>query len=141
MTFPLPQGICRKVCRPTRVPPRVIRASEVFRIARAAKRNGESPCSILASAYRALPLDHHVRLTAAARALAESASAVNEATAEVLEGLVTIRGTRVILIWRILALIYDVSMLVSALIDMSDDQMKIIDVAQEVANCLEPTND
>lgn len=138
MTFPLPQGVCRKVCRPTRSPPRVIRASEVFRISRAAKRNGEGPCTILSSAYRAVPeLGFPEKLDTAALALAEAATAVNDATMVVLEDIATLRGMRVIFVWRILSLLYDLSVLVSALNDMSDKQMDLIQIARTVANCLE----
>jgi len=46
MTFPLPPG-CRKVCRPVRIPPRVVKISAVVRFAKAAVDNGESPCAVV----------------------------------------------------------------------------------------------
>jgi len=139
MTFPLPQGVCRKVCRPVRRPARVIRAAEVYRIARAAKRNGEAPCTILSSAYRATPeLGYPASLDAASMALVDAAQKVNELTAEVLADLVGLRGGRVLLPWRVLTLIYDLYQLVTALNELSDAQVESVAVMQRVSNCLEP---
>ena len=138
MTFPLPQGVCRKVCRPTRNPPRIIRASEVFRIARAEKRNGEGPCTILSSAYRAVPeLDYPAKLTAAADALDQAYAEVFEAAGTVAKDLFTIRGGRMILWWRILTLILDVTLLINAVNDLSAKNAALTELARQVADCLE----
>lgn len=139
MTFPLPQGVCRKVCRPVRRPARVIRAAEVFRIARAAKRNGEGPCTILSSAYRAVPeLKYPEKLDEASLALIESAQKVNDIVTEVLEDLVTLRGGRILLPWRVIQLIYDIYQLVSALNELSDAQVESVSIMRSVSYCLEP---
>lgn len=138
MTFPLPQGLCRKVCRPVRHPPRVIRAAEVFRMARAAKRNGEGPCTILSSAYKAVPeLKYPQRLYDSSMALITSANEVNELIKVVLDDLTSLQGRRVILFWRVLRLLYDITQLVLALNAMSDAQVELISVSRSVANCLE----
>lgn len=47
MTFPLPQGICRKVCRPVRSPPRQMEPKDVARLALATVKNGYSQCDVL----------------------------------------------------------------------------------------------
>jgi hypothetical protein len=46
MTFPLPTGICRKVCRPVRPTPRVTRTPDVVRMALAAVKHGALPCEV-----------------------------------------------------------------------------------------------
>lgn len=54
MTFPLPEGTCRTVCRPARKTPRLIRLNDAVRLAKAAVDNGEKPCEVSAAIYRAL---------------------------------------------------------------------------------------
>ena len=46
MSFPLPQGVCRKVCRPVRIPPRIVKPVDVIRMAKAAVRHGTQPCEL-----------------------------------------------------------------------------------------------
>lgn len=46
MTFPLPDGICREVCRPPRSMPRLMNAKDAIRMAKAAVRNGEDACQV-----------------------------------------------------------------------------------------------
>ncbi len=51
--FPLPSGVCRKVCRPLRDPPRLVTPKDAARMARAAARR--SPvCEVLGAVYSAL---------------------------------------------------------------------------------------
>lgn len=45
--FPLPQGYCRPVCRPSRSEPRVVNISAAVRFARAAVRHGADPCDVV----------------------------------------------------------------------------------------------
>jgi len=52
--FPLPEGICRKVCRPVRRTPRVTKPGDVARMATAAVRHGASECAVLGAVYAAL---------------------------------------------------------------------------------------
>lgn len=57
MTFPLPQGTCRKVCRPVRVPPRLSGWKEAVRFARAAVRHGDDPCFVVSRVAIAVGCD------------------------------------------------------------------------------------
>lgn len=54
MHFPLPSGICRKVCRPARSTPRLIGQADVVRLARAAVRHGADPCALSRAVRRAM---------------------------------------------------------------------------------------
>jgi len=54
MTFPLPTGICRKVCRPARPRPRVTRTPDVVRMALAAVKHGALPCDIAREVRKAV---------------------------------------------------------------------------------------
>ena len=54
MTFPLPQGVCRRVCRPVRDPPRLSGWREACRFARAAVRHGDDPCFVAAEVAKAV---------------------------------------------------------------------------------------
>jgi len=47
MTFPLPGGVCRQVCRPKRSPPRQMEPKDVARLALATVKNGYSSCDVL----------------------------------------------------------------------------------------------
>jgi len=47
MTFPLPGGICRQVCRPKRSPPRQMEPRDVARLALATVKNGYSQCDVM----------------------------------------------------------------------------------------------
>lgn len=57
MTFPLAQGICRKVCRPVRIPPRLSGWREAVRFAKAAVRHGEDPCFVASQVSSAVGCD------------------------------------------------------------------------------------
>lgn len=57
MTFPLAQGICRRVCRPVRVPPRLSGWKEAVRFARAAVRHGDDPCFVASQVALAVGCD------------------------------------------------------------------------------------
>lgn len=57
MTFPLAQGICRKVCRPVRVPPRLSGWKEAVRFARAAVKHGDDPCFVASQVAIAVGCD------------------------------------------------------------------------------------
>ena len=57
MSFPLPQGQCRQVCRPVRFPPRVSTWREAVRFAKAAVRNGDEPCFVAAEVAKAVGCD------------------------------------------------------------------------------------
>lgn len=57
MTFPLPQGLCRRVCRPVRVPPRLSGWKEAVRFARAAVRHGDDPCFVASQVAIAVGCD------------------------------------------------------------------------------------
>jgi len=51
--FPLPSGVCRKVCRPLRDPPRLVTPKDAARMARAAARR-HPVCEVLGAVYSAL---------------------------------------------------------------------------------------
>lgn len=55
--FPLPQGICRKVCRPVRFPPRLSGWKEAVRFAKAAVRHGDDPCFVASQVAIAVGCD------------------------------------------------------------------------------------
>lgn len=57
MTFPLAQGICRRVCRPVRVPPRLSGWKEAVRFARAAVKHGDDPCFVASQVAIAVGCD------------------------------------------------------------------------------------
>lgn len=57
MSFPLPSGICRKVCRPVRVPPRLSGWKEAVRFAKAAVRHGDDPCFVASQVAKAVGCD------------------------------------------------------------------------------------
>ncbi len=137
MTFPLPQGICRKVCRPVRDPPRVVRANEVFRIARAAARNGEFPCAILSAAYQAVPqLNYPRRLSDVSKALVAAVEEVNRLTGAALEAALDLQGGRILLPWRVLTLLYRLYELFDALNQLSDAQIDSVKLMNEILRCL-----
>lgn len=54
MTFPLPTGVCRPVCRPNRKEPRLIRLKDAVRLAKAAVDNGDGACEVTTAIFRAL---------------------------------------------------------------------------------------
>lgn len=54
MTFPLPTGVCRPVCRPNRKEPRLIRLKDAVRLAKAAVDNGDDPCDVSKAVFLAL---------------------------------------------------------------------------------------
>lgn len=57
MNFPLPSGICRKVCRPVRFPPRLTGWREAVRFAKAAVKNGDDPCFVASQVAAAVGCD------------------------------------------------------------------------------------
>jgi len=57
MNFPLPSGICRKVCRPVRFPPRLSGWREAVRFAKAAVKNGDDPCFVASQVAIAVGCD------------------------------------------------------------------------------------
>lgn len=54
MSFPLPQGVCRQVCRPVRFPPRLTGWKEAVRFAKAAVKNGDEPCFVAEQVAKAV---------------------------------------------------------------------------------------
>lgn len=52
--FPLPNGYCRRVCRPARPEPRVVNTSAAIRFAKAAVKHGAEPCDLVKEIKRAL---------------------------------------------------------------------------------------
>lgn len=47
VSFPLPDGTCRRVCRPNRAVPRQINPKDVARLALAAVKNGYKDCEVM----------------------------------------------------------------------------------------------
>lgn len=91
MTFPLPDGICRKVCRPKRAVPRQMVPKDVARLALATVKNGWTPCEVL-DAVRAVincpRCEEEIRaVDEGLQALEEDAKALLEAILELLESL------------------------------------------------------
>lgn len=91
MTFPLPGGICRKVCRPQRSTPRQMEPKDVARLALATIKNGWTPCEVM-EAVRAriqcATCEAEIQsVDAGFQALEEDAKALLEAILELLESL------------------------------------------------------
>lgn len=87
MTFPLPTGICRKVCRPPRNPPRRTDTDDVVRMARAAVRNGADPCELAGVVRRELGCacsDEALSVQQGLEAIAEDRDALRAAFEELL---------------------------------------------------------
>jgi hypothetical protein len=57
MSFPLPSGVCRRVCRPVRSPPRLTGWREAVRFAKAAVKNGDDPCFVASQVAIAVGCD------------------------------------------------------------------------------------
>lgn len=135
MNFPLPTGICRKVCRPTRVPARVVRAKDVKRFAKAALANGENACLILGGVYSELDerLGYTRRMLDEVGELNDAIQEVNSEIVKVLRELIMIRFRP----WRIVKLVRAIYDLVSALNVMAEKQTKLMQTVLVVAGCLE----
>lgn len=91
--FPLPNGYCRKVCRPARATPRQMSPKDVGRLARATAQNGYDPCFILAEVKKQLGCDEQDcsalidAVDAGLQALEEDAQKVLQAILDVLTSL------------------------------------------------------
>lgn len=91
MTFPLPNGVCREVCRPQRLPPRRTKVNDALRMSRAAIRNGGDGCELLAGILAITDCeicqDEQRELAEARTVLSEGWNDVMAARAAVLESL------------------------------------------------------
>lgn len=55
--FPLPNGICREVCRPFRTRNRVVKLGDVVRFAKAAVKHGADRCEVAGAVAKAVECD------------------------------------------------------------------------------------
>lgn len=89
MTFPLPNGYCRSVCRPKRVSPRLVTIREVVRFARTAVKNGDRPCDIVSGVADAVGCD----CKESAQMVADGIPVLREAQEELISRMVDLANT------------------------------------------------
>jgi hypothetical protein len=90
MTFPLPGGICRQVCRPKRSPPRQMEPRDVARLALATVKNGYSQCDVLDAVRAVISCP---KCKAAIDAVDTGLQALEEDFARLLEAILALLGS------------------------------------------------
>lgn len=169
MTFPLPVGVCRKVCRPVRDPPRVVRVSAVVRMARAAVKHGAEPCEVVREVLQEvgceLCKEHIEGVRDGIEALVEAIADFLKALYDLIDALLGIRvqqlppaegdAVRIRTFWEKLLLLLRRALIVFRIKEAADALFELIDAwarlnevlaqfmieANALANCVEGFSD
>lgn len=158
MSFPLPDGICRPVCRPKRKFPRRFTKKDVARVALAAVENGEDSCAVLAAVKEVVACPSSdcgaewADFDAGVQAAEEDLQALLDALKNLLEALGLPRAApdelkdpetiaqRLLRIVRNLVLIYDIGRAISDVIvavgALSVTVARLVEAARSLADCI-----
>ncbi len=156
MPFPLPDGICRTVCRPNRKFPRQFTLKDAVRIAVATVENGVEPCQLIIEIRKAVGCEDECAnefadFDAGVQAAEEDLSGLQDAIKQLLEALGIPQGEpdikdpetivqRLVRLLRNIVLLYDIASallnLISAVGSLATTVSRLVESARSLADCL-----